>query len=109
MSSTVCLKSFQESIKFCIESSIFYSDLKLVDVTPASEKTLKDNYRLTSVLPNTCKIHENVPFQIQTFFDEVLCKYQSEFRNNIMQNTAYWLWQKNEKKMWLMTKGLASL
>ena len=55
-------KNFEKAFKitlivnFCIESSIFSCDLKLADVTPAFQKTLKDKYRLMSILPNTSKI-----------------------------------------------------
>ena len=44
---------------FCIENSIFPSDLKFADVTPAFKKksnTSKDNYRPISILPNKSKI-----------------------------------------------------
>ena len=50
---------FYENINFCIENSIFPSDLKFADVTPAFKKksnTSKDNYRPISILPNKSKI-----------------------------------------------------
>ena len=50
-----------KNINFCIENSIFLSDLKAADVTPAfkkKSKTSKDNYRTISILPNISKIYE---------------------------------------------------
>ena len=44
---------FQKNINFCIENSIFPSDLKVADVTPAfkkKSKTSKDNYPLAFYL-----------------------------------------------------------
>ena len=75
-------KYFLECISFCIENSIFPSDLKL-DLNPAfknKSKTLKDNYRLISVLRNISKIYERFLYNhIQTSFDKILPKYQSGF------------------------------
>ena len=74
---------FQKNINFCIENSIFPSDLKVVDVTPAFKKkfkTSKDNYRPISILPNISKIYERCLYnQMQTYFDNLLSKYQCGF------------------------------
>ena len=74
---------FHKNINFCIENSIFPSDLKVADVTPAfkkKSKTSKDNYRLISILPNISKIYERCLYnQMQTYFDDILSKYQCGF------------------------------
>ena len=61
---------FHKNIIFCIENSIFPSDLKVADVTPAfkkKSKTSKDNYRPISILLNIFKIYERCLYnQIQT-------------------------------------------
>ena len=52
---------FHKNINFCIEDSIFPSDLKVVDVTPAfkkKSKTSKDNYRPSSILSNISKMKD---------------------------------------------------
>ena len=59
--SEVFARYFHKNISFCIENSIFPSDLKIADVTPAfkkKSKTSKDNYRPISVFPNISKIYE---------------------------------------------------
>ena len=75
---------FHKNINFCIENSIFPSDLKVADVTPAfkkKSKTSKDNYRSISILPNISKIYERCLYnQMQTYFDNLLSKYQCGFR-----------------------------
>ena len=75
---------FHKNINFCIENSIFPSDLKVADVTPAfkkKSKTSKDNYRPISILPNISKIYERCLYnQMQTYFDDILSKYQCGFR-----------------------------
>ena len=75
---------FQKNINFCIENSIFPSDLKVADVTPAfkkKSKTSKDNNRTFSILPNISKIYEICLYnQMQTYFDNILSKYQCGFR-----------------------------
>ena len=74
----------KKKITFCIENSIFPSDLKVADVTPAfkkKSKISKDNYRPISILPNTSKIYERYLYnQMQTYFDNLLSKYQCGFR-----------------------------
>ena len=76
----VFAKDLHKNIDFCIENSIFPSDLKVADVTPAfkkKSKTSKDNYRPISILPNVSKIYERCLYnQMQTYFDDILCKYQ---------------------------------
>ena len=73
---------------FCIENSIFLSDLKVADVIPADvipafkkkSKTSKDNYRPISILPNISKIYERCLYnQMQTYFDNIVSKYQCGF------------------------------
>ena len=75
---------FQNNINFCTENSIFPSDLKVVDVTPAfkkKSKASKDNYRPISILRNISKIYERCLYnQMQTYFDNLLSKYQCGFR-----------------------------
>ena len=75
---------FHKNINFCVENSIFLSDLKVADVTPAfkkKSKTSKDNYRPISILPNISKIYERCLYnQMQTYFDNLLSKYQCGFR-----------------------------
>ena len=82
--SKVLTEYFQKNINFCIENSIFPSDLKVVDVTPVfkkKSKTSKDNYRPISILPNISKIYERYLYnQMQTYFDNLLSKYQCGFR-----------------------------
>ena len=59
--SKVFVRYFHKNIIFCTENSIFPSDLKVADVTPAfkkKSKTSKDNYRPINILPNISKIYE---------------------------------------------------
>ena len=74
---------FEKIINFCIENSIFPSDLKVANVTPAFKKkfkTSKDNYRPISILPNISKIYERCLYnQMQTYFDNLLSKYRCGF------------------------------
>ena len=76
-------RCFHKSINFCIENSIFPSDLKVADLIPAfkkKSKTSKDNYRPISILPNISTIYERCLYnQMQTFFDNILSKYQCGF------------------------------
>ena len=78
---------FHKNINFCIENSIFPSDLKVADVTPAfkkKSKTSKDNYRPISILPNISKIYERCLYnQMQTYFDNILSKYQCGFHQGL--------------------------
>ena len=73
-----------KSINFCNENSIFPSDIKVADVTPAfkkKSKSSKDNYRPISILPIMFKIYERCLYnQMQTHFDNVFSKYQCGFR-----------------------------
>ena len=82
--SEVFARYFHKNINFCIENSIFPSDLKVADVTPAfkkKSKTSKDNNRTFSILPNISKIYEICLYnQMQTYFDNILSKYQCGFR-----------------------------
>ena len=86
-------KYFHKNINFCIENSIFPSDLKVADVTPAfkkKSKTSKDSYRPISILPNIYKIYERCLYnQMQTYFDNILFKYQCGFRKGF--NAQYYL------------------
>ena len=82
--SEVFARYFHKNINFCIENSIFPSDLKVADVTPAfktKSKISEDNYRPISILPNISKIYEKCLYnQVQTYFDNILSKYQYGFR-----------------------------
>ena len=81
--SEVFIRYFHKSINFCIGNSIFPSDLKVADVTPVfkkKSKNSKDNYRPISILP-VSKIYERCFYsQMQTYFDDILSKYQCGFR-----------------------------
>ena len=67
-----------------IDQSVFPSDLKLADITPAfkkGSKTSKENYRPVSILSNISKIYERFLFkQISEYFEKILSKYQCGFR-----------------------------
>ena len=68
--SEIFARNFHENINFCIESSIFPSDLKAANVTPTFQKkskTSKDNFRPISTLFNISKLYERCIYnQIQT-------------------------------------------
>lgn len=52
-------KMLKENVNQCIKNSDFPSDLKLVEATLSCNKksrTVKDNYRPISILPNVSKI-----------------------------------------------------
>ena len=82
--SEVLARYLHKNISFSTENSIFPSDLKVADVTPAfkkKSKTLKDNYTPISILPNISKIYERCLYnQMQTYLDILLSKYQWGFR-----------------------------
>ena len=82
--SEVCARYFHKNINFYTKNLIGSSDLKIADLTPAFKKrskTSKDNDRPKIILPNTFKIYERSIYnQIQTYFNEILCKYQCGFR-----------------------------
>ena len=84
---------------FCIENSIFPSNLKVADLTPAfkkKSKTSKENYRPISILPNITKIYERCLYnQMQTYFDNILSKYQYAFHKGF--NTQHFLVSMIEK------------
>ena len=67
-----------------MEQTLFPHDLKLADVVavPKMKSTAsKDNYRPVSLLSNISKVYERcIYYQIQTFFDKILSKYQCGFR-----------------------------
>ena len=89
---TVFARYFHKNIHFCIENSIFPSNLKVADVTPAfkkKSKTSKDNYRLISILSNISKIYEICLYnQMQTSFDYILSKYQCGFCKDLIHKNA---------------------
>ena len=82
----VFAKDLHKNIDFCIENSIFPSDLKVADVTPAfrkKSKTSKDNYRPISILPNVSKIYGRCLYnQMQTYFDNASPKYRCGLRKS---------------------------
>ena len=82
--SEVFARYFHKNINFCIENSIFPSDLKVADVTPAfkkKSKTSKDNYRPISILPNVSKIYGRCLYnQMQACFDNASPKYRCGLR-----------------------------
>ena len=85
--SEVFARYFHKNINFCIENSIFPSDLKVADVNPAfkkKSKTSKDNDRHVGILPNISKIYGRCLYtQMQTYFD-ILSKYQCGFRKGFI-------------------------
>ena len=85
-------RDFHENINFCIENLVFLSDLKVANVSPAlkkKSKTSKDNYRRISILFNISKIYERCLYnQMQTYFDNILSKYNVDFTKHLMHSTA---------------------
>ena len=76
---------FHENLNYCLEQSLLFPhDLKLADVAPVykkKSKACKDNYRPVSILSNISKVYERCIYdQIQTYFDQILSKYQCGFR-----------------------------
>ena len=75
---------FHPSFNECIETSVFPGCLKNANVTPIfkkGSKTLKDNYRPVSILPNVSKIFERPLFnQMSEYFENILSIYQCGFR-----------------------------
>ena len=69
-----------------IDKTLFPSNLKLADITPAHKKgnkTDKSNYRPISILPAMSKVFERVMYkQLYIFFENILSKYQCGFRKN---------------------------
>ena len=69
-----------------IEFSTFPFCMKLPDVTPVYKKgnrSVKDNYRPVSILPNLSKVFERCLYkQMSPYFDNILSKYQCGFRKN---------------------------
>ena len=100
---------FQKNINFCIENSIFPSDLKVGDVIPAFKKksnTSKNNYRPIRILPSISKIHERCLYnRMQTYFDNLLSKYQYGFCKEF--NAQYCLVSMIEKWKKSMDSGEA--
>ena len=96
--SEVLTRYFHRNRNFCMENSIFSSDLKVANVTPAfkkKSKTSKDNYRPISILPNISKIYERYLYnRMQTYFDNLLSKYQCGFRKGFnTQHCLINMWQ----------------
>ena len=60
--------------------------MKLAGVTPVYKKgnrSVKDNYRSVSILPNLSKVFERCLYkQMSPYFDNILSKYQCGFRKN---------------------------
>ena len=69
-----------------IEFSTFPFCMKLADVTPVYKKgnrSVKDNYRPVSILPNLSKVFERCLYkQMSPYFDNILSKCQCRFRKN---------------------------
>ena len=82
---------FHKNIIFCIENSIFSSDLHVVNVTPTFKKKSnisKDNCRPVSILPNISKIYERCLYnQIQSLMKSYL-SINVDFAKVSMHNTA---------------------
>ena len=66
--SEVFARYFHKNINFCIENSIFPSELKVADVTPGFKKKFS-----ISILPNISKIYERcLHNHSHTYFDEII-------------------------------------
>ena len=78
--SDVLYNNFKNSIVL----SNFPRYLNLADITHLNkkgEKTLKENHRPVSILPNLSKIYEKIMFtQMPTFFESIFSRYQCGFR-----------------------------
>ena len=81
---------FSELLYFEIYKAIEFLSfpfcMKLADVTPVYKKgnrSVKDNYRPVSILPNLSKVFERCLYkQMSPYFDNILSNYQCEFRKN---------------------------
>ena len=79
---------FAEAICFYFNKSLengkFPNCLKLANITPVFKKgarTSKNNYRPVSILPVFSKIYEGLlSRQLSEFFDNILSKFQCDFR-----------------------------
>ena len=111
--SEVFARYFHKNINFCIKNSIFLSNLKVVDATTAfkkKSKTSKENYRSMSIFSNISKTYERCLYnQIQTYFDNILSKYQCGFRKGFNAQHCLANMIKKEKKVWIMATHLALL
>ena len=93
--SEVFARYIHKNINFCIENSIFPSDLKVADVNPVfkkKSKTSKDNYRLISILPNIPNI---LPYMKDPFTTKcrltLIISYLNinvDFAKDLTHNTA---------------------
>ena len=83
---------FHKNVNFCIENSIFPSDLKVVDVTQAfkkKSKTSKDNYRPIGILPNISKIYVRSLYnQMQIYVEISYLNINVDFAKDLTHNTA---------------------
>ena len=73
-----------DDINASIRSSNFHNELKEADIVPVHKKKSKlskENYRPISILPNISKVYERCLYdQMSEFFDNILSKYQCNFR-----------------------------
>ena len=82
--SEVFARYFHKKINVCIENSIFSSDSKVVDVTPAFRNKSKTSI---IILLNISKVYERCLYnQMQIYFDDILSKYQCG--KSVMHNTV---------------------
>ena len=84
---------FFVNINHSINNSTFPDQLKWADVKPVFKKnsrTVKENYRLVSILPNISKIYERCLYtQVYDYFDVIFSKNQCEFRNCCKLSTSH--------------------
>ena len=88
-------------------SSNFPSNLKAADILSTHKKKDKsdiENYRPISILPTLSKIYERCMYdQIYKYFDQILSKYQCDFRRGC--NTQHFLLEVVEKWKEALDKG----
>ena len=105
---------FHKNINFCIENSIFPSHLKVADVTPVfkkKSKISKCNYRPISILYLIyLKYMKDCLYnQMQTYFHNILSKYQCGFRKGSNAQHCLVSMTENGKKVCITEGRLALL
>ena len=88
--SEVFVRYFHKDTNLCIENSIFPSDLKVADVTPAFkrnqrlQKITTDPLAFYLIYPQYMKDAFTTKLTLQTYFDNILAKYQCGFRKGFI-------------------------
>ena len=84
-------------------NSVFPSEFKKADIIPIHKKKKKfdiENYRPASILPVHSKIYERCVFdQMYIYFNQILSKYQCEFRQVQSTQHRFLLMVEKLKKM----------